>query len=93
MVTIGEYLALMDSQRKGCPLTQMLLRGKVKEESLSVLPVPYAFVRPLMRPIMPMMIGNPIVGVDVASSEDYTVVTGRKDGQIFYLDEVNPSGT
>jgi hypothetical protein len=78
----------MDVKRKGCPLTQLLLRGKVSEESLDVLPAPYAIVKPLTRPIMPSLIASTrLVGVDVASSED-TVVTGKKVGQILYLDEV-----
>jgi hypothetical protein len=89
IVTIGEYLARTDIHRKGHPLTQMLLRGQVKEESLPVLPFSYAIVKPLMRPVMPSLIATTrLMGVDMADQNKDTVVTGKKVGQILYLDEV-----
>ncbi len=56
MISIGEYLARMDAQRKGCPLTQLILNGTVSPDSLKVLPTPYAYVRPLLRPIYPTLL-------------------------------------
>jgi hypothetical protein len=77
MITIGEYLARTDIDRPGRPLTQMLLRRQVKEESLPVLPVTYAIVKPMMRSVFPQQIMAKIAAIDPLP---------KPPGQIFYLD-------
>ena len=51
MISIGEYLADMDLQRKGAPLSMLLLRHPEWESCMPKLPAAYCFVKPLMRPI------------------------------------------
>jgi hypothetical protein len=77
MISIGEYLARVDHERKNSPLTMMLLRKQVDEKSLPVLPLHYAFVKPLLRPIQPVAIMAELVNISPLPEHP---------AKIFYLD-------
>ena len=58
MITIGEYLARTDIDRKGYPLTKLLIQKRVSEKALTVLPWGYSLIKPIMRPLYPQLIGR-----------------------------------
>ena len=52
MISIGEYLADMDLERPGAPLSMLIMAHPDWEPCFPKLPAAYLFIKPIMRPAL-----------------------------------------